>query len=536
MTDLSTLIKQGRNEDIWNRYCGFLDLNLDEFMEIQERLLLEQIHMLGNSMMGRMLMGDVIPRTVEEFRELVPLTTYSDYVGYIDEKREDVLPRKPVAWAHTSGRSGEYRYKWVPYTKEMYEKIAEGIIGSMIISNCSRRHEINLETNDTVLLATAPPPYISGLLVHSIHEMTDFNLLPPVEMDDEMEFKERIAMGFTMAIKHGVDFFYGIASVLVRVGEQFEAGSSNTKLTLDLLRPDILFRLIKGVIISKIKKTPMLPKYIWDLKGILTGGTDTSIYLDKIEYYWGRIPLEMYGLTEAGVAGTQAWNRKGFTFLPDMCFWEFIPHDEHKKNLEDPDYQPKTVLYNELKLGVYEMVPTNFHGGIFTRYRAGDLVEVISLRDDEININLPQLRFYSRAKDIINLGGMVLLTEKDIWSAIENSSLVYYDWVARKEGKEGKEYLHFFIELESADKIDEEDTISEISESLQIINPDYKSFVDILGYIPLKITVLYPGAFSSYMDYQESQGADLAHTKPPHMKPSKDQMNILLKDRKIKKK
>jgi len=536
MPNLSALIKQGRNEDIWNKYCGFLDLKLDEFMEIQERLLLEQIRLLKNSMMGRMLMGDVIPNTVDEFRKVIPLTTYTDYVGYLNEKREDVLPRAPVAWAHTSGKSGEYRFKWVPYSQEMYTKIAEGIIGAMIISNCSRRNEINLGSKDTVLLATAPTPYISGLLVDSLYAITDFQFLPPVEMDEEMEFKDRIALGFNMAIKHGVDFFYGIASVLVRVGEQFEKGSGSTSLSLDMLRPDVLFRLIKGVLTSKIRKTPMLPKYLWNLKGILTGGTDTSIYLDKIEYYWGRRPLEMYGITEGGVVGTQAWNRKGFTFLPDMCFWEFITHEDHKKNMENPDYQPKTYLYNELETGIYELVLTNFHGGIFTRYRPGDLVKVKSLEDDEVNINLPQIRFYSRANDIINLGGMALVTEKDIFYAIEKSKLIYYDWVARNEASEGREYLHLFIELESSDKIDMEGAISDISQGFQDINSDYTSFIDILGYDPLKISLLNPGAFGAYMDYQESQGADLAHTKPPHMKPNKDQMNLLLKDRKIKKK
>lgn len=97
MTTLSDLIKQGRKEEIWTKYCGFLDLNVEEFMEIQERLLLEQIDELGKSMMGRMIMGDVIPTSIDEFRELVPITTYKDYVGYLDIQREDVLPRKPVA-------------------------------------------------------------------------------------------------------------------------------------------------------------------------------------------------------------------------------------------------------------------------------------------------------------------------------------------------------------------------------------------------------------------------------------------------------
>ena len=41
-----------------------------------------------------------------------------------------------------------------------------------------------------------------------------------------MGFEERIAAGFRMALKDGIDLFYGIASVLVAVAQQFERGSS----------------------------------------------------------------------------------------------------------------------------------------------------------------------------------------------------------------------------------------------------------------------------------------------------------------------
>jgi len=57
MKSLSSLIRQGRQKEIWTKYLGFLDLSINEFMDIQERLLLEQIELLGKSMMGRMLMG-----------------------------------------------------------------------------------------------------------------------------------------------------------------------------------------------------------------------------------------------------------------------------------------------------------------------------------------------------------------------------------------------------------------------------------------------------------------------------------------------
>ena len=41
MTDLNTMLEQGRQKEIWTKYLGFLDLSIDEFMEIQERHLLE---------------------------------------------------------------------------------------------------------------------------------------------------------------------------------------------------------------------------------------------------------------------------------------------------------------------------------------------------------------------------------------------------------------------------------------------------------------------------------------------------------------
>jgi hypothetical protein len=66
------------------------------------------------------------------------------------------------------------------------------------------------------------------------------------------------------------------------------------------------------------------------------------------------------------------------------------------------------------------------------------------------------------------------------------------------------------------------------------VNKDIKDMKKILDYDPLKLNLLNPGAFASYMAYQQSQGADLAHTKPPHMNPTKEQLGILIKEKKFK--
>jgi len=534
MTTLATLIKQGRKEEIWMKYCGFFDLSIDEFMEIQERLMVEQIDLLGKSMMGRMVMGDVIPKSVEEFREVVPFTTYTDYLGYLDIQREDVLPRQPVAWCHTSGRTGEYIFKWVPYTQKMYDRLGEVVLSAMIVASANRKGDINLANNDTVLLTTAPPPYFGAIITRATEKQADIRFLPPLDEGEQMGYVERVQAGFKEAMVLGLDYFYGISSVLVRIGQQFQEGGSGSGFSSDMLRPGFIWRMLTGLIKAKLNGRALMPKDIWNIRGIMTGGADTIVYGNLIEEYWGRKPLEGYACTEGGLMAIQAWNYKGMTFYPENDFLEFIPDAELKKEEEDPDYNPKTVLYNELQPGVYELVFTNFHGGILTRYRVGDLFEVVSLKDKELNINLPQLNYYARSSDVINLANFAFLTEKDIWIALENTEIEYNEWIARKEIVDNKSYLHLFVEVDPKNHHDEEEVRDLVSKSLKRINKDIQDMEDMLGYDPLKLNLLNPGAFNSYMEYQKSQGADLAHTKPPHMNPTKEQLGVLLKDKKFK--
>ena len=122
MSTATELLKRGRKDQIWTKYCGFLDLNLDEFMEIQERLLMEQIALIHDSVIGKEFLKKV-PKNVDEFRSTVPITSYEDYGKYFDVQSEDVLPQDAFLWTHTSGRSG--KFKWIPYTKQAYLRLGE---------------------------------------------------------------------------------------------------------------------------------------------------------------------------------------------------------------------------------------------------------------------------------------------------------------------------------------------------------------------------------------------------------------------------
>ena len=46
-------LREYTQKELWDEYCGFLTLSTEEFMNIQKRLLLEQIELWSSSALGR---------------------------------------------------------------------------------------------------------------------------------------------------------------------------------------------------------------------------------------------------------------------------------------------------------------------------------------------------------------------------------------------------------------------------------------------------------------------------------------------------
>jgi hypothetical protein len=528
MTTTVELLRQGRRDEIWKKYCGFIDLSLEEFMEIQKELLMEQLQLLGRCELGRKLLGGKVPASVDEFRQNVPLTTYKDYVPYLPEKREDVLPEKPYVWACTSGRSGEYGRKWVPFTEKVYTKISSYVFAMFIFGSSDRRNDFVLEEGDVTLATLASPPYASAWLARGMLEQFPFRYIPPLEQAEQMRFQARIEEGLKLALKEGIDVFYGLSSVLVRVGEQFEQQSGGMDKSL-LLHPRAMTRLVKGLIKSKLAGRPLLPKDLWSVKAIVAGGTDTPLYRDRIEEYWGRPPCEAYSSTETGMIGMQTWGT-GLTFVPDTNFLEFVPEDEWDKSRKEPGCQPRTLLLDQVTPGsIYEIVVTNFHGGPFVRYRLGDLIKIIALGDEKNEICIPQMMFYSRTDDIIDLGSFAQLTERTISQVLTNAKVGYEDWTCTKEIEGEKPRLHLYIELKGTKPRGQEEIGEAVHQALQDLDPEYRDWVEVLDGQPPCITLLSKGTFGRFAAEKQAAGADLAHLKPVRMKPSGAVLGDLLR-------
>ena len=516
MSTEAEMIVQGKNDELWQRCCGFIDLSLQECMTIQRRLLLEQIGLLKKCRLGKSIMRRANPSTVEEFRETVPLTSYSDYEPYLLTKNESALPAKPLFWQHTSGRSGEYAFKWAPVTGRQFEEVRALLFACLAFASCNEKGEIAYRRNDKFLYALAPPPYTTGSLIHyAPNEVFDF--LPPVKSVEGMSFEDRIRLGFQLAISDGVDLFFALSSVIVALGEKFSEGNGNIDLKPLMRKPKTLFRLLKGLLKSKMARRPMLPRDVWKLKGLIGAGSDSSVFRERIKELWGRYPLDVYGGTEGIIMAIQTWDYEGLSFVPQSNFFEFIPEEESLKAKADPFYQPETVLLDEVKAGQnYELVITSLHGGPFVRYKLGDMIRITSLRNEKLDIDIPQMEFLSRVDDMIDIAGFTRLTEKIIWQAIENTGIDYEDWTIRKELRD-KPVLHLYLELREDGYRSDEEVAASVHEELKKLDAPYADLENFIGLRPLEVTLLPENSFKSYMMRQQAAGADLAHLKPPHI-------------------
>lgn len=529
MAKITELLRQGRYEELWQMCCGFIDLNMDQFMGIQRSLLREQLELLKDSPLGKKIIHGPVPTDIDEFRQRVPLTTYADYCPELLEMREDVLPAKPLVWQHTSGKSGEYPFKWAPVTERFARELATLMYGTGIFASCERRGDVSkAKIRAKIVYAVAPKPYTSGVFVDIMQREVPSEYLPPLDKAENMSFEERIREGFRLALSKGFDYFFGLSTVLIVVGEQFGAHSRAMDLLPLLSQPRALLRLVRGVIRSKMDGRGMLPKDLWSVSGIMSGGADSTVLKEKIKGLWGRYPLETYACAEGGLLASQTWDYTGMTFIPNLNFLEFIPEDEHFKWRNDNSYQPKTILLNEVKAGEnYEIVITNFHGGAMVRYRIGDMIRIIAEKNSNLGIDIPQMIFERRADDLIDIGGFTRLTEKVIWQGIENTGVPYQDWTVRKEIGDDQPVLHIYIELKDKNSTDEDTLSAKIHDQLKKLDKDYANLELILNVKPLLVSLLPPDAFKKYMAARQTEGADLAHIKPPHINPSDSVLSLL---------
>jgi len=504
-------IKLQTQEQIWDEYCGFLDLDMEGFMRIQNRLMLEQIALWKDSGLAAPFLKGKPIESIEQFRAVMPLSRYEDYADVLLQKKSSMLPEEPIIWVQTTWEGGRHPYKVAPYTEGMLENFRNNIIACLILATSRERGSFTIRPGDSMLYALAPLPFVTGLVPLALNEEIFIELLPSVKEAHKLSFGERNKRGFQMGLRRGgIEFFFGLGSVAYYVSQGIsslgQGGGTERKVKPNpfQISPSMLLRYRKAKRACKREGRSLKPKDLFTLKGLVVAGTDNACYKDDLEELWGIRPMELFAGTEPSLIGTETWSRDGMYFFPDTCFYEFIPQTEMAKNMKDPNYKPKTHLMNEVIPGeVYELVISVFRGGAFMRYRVGDVYRCLGFENSKAQSKLPRFQYIDRVPDVIDIGGFTRITQYTIETAIELSGLQIEDWIARKQYNEHRRpYIHMVVELSAKNLANVAVSRELLREHLSIyfkyVDQDYQDLKRLLGIEPLEITIVPCGTFARY--------------------------------------
>lgn len=490
-------LKKYGQEQLWQEYCGFLDMSLAEYMYIQRRLMEEQIILWANCPLGRGLLRGKQPANLDELRQMLPLTDYADYADVLLAKQTEKLPGEAAVWIQTTWEGGLRPIKLAPYTRSMLDTYRHNLIATMMMATAKEKGWFDLKSGDRILYGGAPLPYATGLMPSLFEEDIHFTWLPDANAHSDLSFSQRIKQGFAMAMGGGVDFFFGIGSVANYITESFgKSGGGHGGLKVS---PGNAARYARAKYISRRDGRNIVPGDVFRLKAFFYAGTDARCYKERLTRAWGIAPAELAAGTESTCIGAETWERQGMVFFPDACFYEFIPEDEMRRNREAPDYRPRTCLMDEIRAGEnYELVLSVLHGGAFMRYRIGDVYHCVSAGYG----CLPRLSFVDRIPDVIDIAGFTRITASSMEEVIRLSRLDLGDWVLKKEFSQGCDpFLHLYLEIPPEAQATETTAKRVLTEHLalyfQYFDSDYGDLKKLLNMEPLEITILKYGTIAA---------------------------------------
>ncbi|MEG1782023.1 MAG: GH3 auxin-responsive promoter family protein [Oscillospiraceae bacterium] len=505
-------LKNLPTEEVWQEFCGFLDMSMEEYMNVQCRLLMEQIELLSKCGLGKRIMGSHVPTSVEDFRKSVPLTTFEDYADILLPKRENMLPSKPAIWLKTTWEGGTSPAKWAPYSDSMLDTYKTNIFAAMLLSTSRVKGQFNVPKQARVLYALAPLPYATGLFPKLVGDEITMRFMPSLKEAKKLSFSKQSSVGFKQALAEGIDLFFGMSSIIYGISKNFNlqsAGGNGKVKTALHMGPKMLTKMCKGMYKSKRDGVSIKPKDLFHLSGFVCVGTDSDLFKDELEDLWGVRPLEIAGGTEPTCLGTETWSKDGLVLFPDSCFYEFIPEEEMYRSLDNPEYVPKTYLLDELVANeCYELVITVLKGGAFARYRVGDIYRCIRLKNPSDKLDFPQFKYVDRIPTVIDIMGFTRITQQEIQYILDLSRIGVSDWFAIKEyNEEHHSFLHLYLEL-SNDEADRSavgvQLIKEqLSACFKYYDSDYNDLKKLLGIEPLIVSLLPTGTIGRYNDGRE---------------------------------
>jgi auxin responsive GH3 family protein len=255
---------------------------------------------------------------------------------------------------------------------------------------------------------------------------------------------------------------------------------------------------------------------------IVTGAM--AQYIPTLKYYSGGLPMActMYASSECyfglNLRPMCDPSEVSYTIMPNMGYFELLPHDPDARPLSKDDPPPRLVDLADAEVGKeYELVITTYAG--LCRYRVGDILLVTGFHNAA-----PQFRFVRRKNVLLSIDSDKT-DEAELQAAVERASallapygagIAEYTSEADAAAIPGHYVVYWELMVREGGKMPEaavfERCCLEMEEALNSVYRQLRNG-DAIG--PLEIRVVRGGTFEEVMDYAISRGASINQYKAP---------------------
>lgn len=428
-------------------------------------------------------------RTVDEFRQAVPVRDYEDLKPYIEQilnGEADVLWKgKPLYLAKTSGTTSGTKY--IPITRESIPNHIDSARDALL----NYIHETgNGAFLDKKLIFLSGSPELdqkagihvgrlSGIANHHVPGYLRTNQLPTYETNVIDDWETKLERIIDETINQPMSLISGIPPWVQMYFDRIQERTG-----------------------KKIKD--VFP----DFSVFVYGGVNFEPYRAKLfESIGKRVDsIETYPASEGFIAFQDSQTEEGLLLLLDSgIFFEFIAANEYFSE------NPRRLTIEEVELGKNYAVIINNNAGLWG-YSIGDTVKFVS-RDPYRLLVTGRIKHFISAFGEHVIGEEVERALKDAMAKHPETEVVEFTVAPMVSPKEGLPYHEWLVEFATPPH-DPAAFARDVDTRLTELNVYYDDLITGAILQPLRLTILPRGAFQRYM---KSQGKLGGQNKVPRL-------------------
>ena len=371
---------------------------------VQEQLLRELLQSHKDTELGRKYqLGEI--KTIEQFRERIPVLPYSSYEPYMDRiaagEQNLLTPDSVVYLTLTSGSTG--KKKLIPTTRRSQNIVRQATLtsmgfliealeerglefGKLLVTNSVQRwgrtdggidygpasagvlrmdnrlyKQFFSHPYEALEVASSPARhYLCLLFALRSHLMRGMLANFPMLILRTCNYLEKYAEDLIQDLEKGTlaSWLELEPEIRAKLERQWSANPSRARQLREILK-------------SEGRLTPKLAFPGLSFVSCARGGT-SDYYFERFPSYFEDTPIfgAVFSSAEGMFSIYSDVNTDGSVLAIESGFFEFIPEDQWNTQ------EPQTLLATEVKVGKrYRILTTNYGG--FYRYDIGDVIEVV---------------------------------------------------------------------------------------------------------------------------------------------------------------